>query len=132
MHLYACIIGVSYMVVMYSVQAMRVTFASISNGNSCMDWNFDRNTCYHTNYKVINMNKQRREELGEVIDYLSDAYDRLEEIRDDEEDSLYNLPDSLQTSSKGDKIQSYVNAMDNVLEDINKVQNSIQNIIKTK
>jgi len=78
------------------------------------------------------MNKQRREELGEVIDYLSDAYDRLEEIRDDEEDSLYALPDSLQTSSKGDKMQSYINAMDNVLEDINKIQNSIQNIIKTK
>ena len=31
------------------------------------------------------MNKERRQELGDVIDYLDDATNRLEEIISDEE-----------------------------------------------
>lgn len=48
------------------------------------------------------MNKDRREELSDVIDFLADAKDRLECIRMDEEDSMYNLPEGLQFSATGD------------------------------
>ena len=51
------------------------------------------------------MNKERRQELGDVIDYLGDATNRLEEIISDEEDSFDNLPEGLQCSRTGDSMQ---------------------------
>lgn len=39
------------------------------------------------------MNSYRRDELNEVCDYLTDAIDRLQEIRDDEQDDLDDLSD---------------------------------------
>ena len=50
------------------------------------------------------MNKQRRQELGDVLDYLDDAIDRLEEIRDDEQDAFDSLSERLQNSKTGDSM----------------------------
>ena len=76
------------------------------------------------------MNKDRREELSDVIDFLTDAKDRLECIRMDEEDSMYNLPEGLQFSATGDAMQDAIDTMDEisskideVIDCINKLQN---------
>lgn len=76
------------------------------------------------------MNKDRREELSDVIDFLADAKDRLECIRMDEEDSMYNLPEGLQFSATGDAMQDAIDTMDEisskideVIDCINKLQN---------
>lgn len=47
------------------------------------------------------MNKERREELLNVIDLLEEAKDRIGEIREEEEDALYSFPEGLQESSRG-------------------------------
>ena len=59
------------------------------------------------------MNKDRREELLDVTDLLSDAIDRLNEIRDDEQEAFDSMPEGLQYSSKGDAMQD---ALDTLVE----------------
>ena len=51
------------------------------------------------------MNKDRRNRLSGVIDTIADAISELEEIRDEEQDALDSLPESLQYSSKGEMMQ---------------------------
>lgn len=57
------------------------------------------------------MNKERREELLDVVQHLDDAIDRLSEIRDDEEDAFDNLPEGLQNSIRGDSMQEAVDVL---------------------
>ena len=41
------------------------------------------------------MNKARRKELAEIVELLEEARERLEAVRDEEEEALENLPESL-------------------------------------
>lgn len=75
------------------------------------------------------MNKDRRNRLSGVIDSITDAISELEEIRDEEQDALDSLPESLQCSSKGEMMQEYIDDMESVMSDMENVQESIQKII---
>ena len=72
------------------------------------------------------MNKERREELLEVIDLLEEAKDRIGEIRDEEEDALYSLPEGLQESSRGLTMQDAMDTLDGFVDSIDKVQCQIE------
>ena len=78
------------------------------------------------------MNKERRQELGEVIDYLDDAIMRLEEIRDDEQDSFDNLPEGLQNSRTGDSMQDAIDRLEGFCDDIEKVKANISGMMSNK
>lgn len=75
------------------------------------------------------MNKDRRNRLSGVIDTITDAISELEEIRDEEQDALDSLPESLQYSSKGEMMQECIDDMESVMSDMENVQESIQEII---
>ena len=78
------------------------------------------------------MNKERRQELGDVIDYLDDAIMRLEEIRDDEQDSFDNLPEGLQTSRTGDSMLDAIDRLEGFCDDIEKVKASVSDMMSNK
>lgn len=78
------------------------------------------------------MNKERREELLEVVDLLEDAANRLSEIRDDEQDAFDSMPDGLQTSVRGDAMQEAIDKMDEFGDAILNLQNSIEQFAKPK
>ena len=78
------------------------------------------------------MNKERRQELGDVIDYLDDAIMRLEEIRDDEQDSFDNLPEGLQSSRTGDSMQDAIDRLEGFCGDIEKIKASISDMMSNK
>jgi hypothetical protein len=67
------------------------------------------------------MNKQRRKELAAILSKLeelenlrSEIKERLEAVRDEEQEALDNLPESLQESERGEQMQEYIDAMENV------------------
>ena len=69
------------------------------------------------------MNAMRRKRLYETRARLKDIeeglrtlYDDLEQIRDEEQEALDNLPESLQESSKGEILQETIDKMDEILE----------------
>ena len=78
------------------------------------------------------MNKERREELLEVVELLDEAIDRIAEIRDDEEDALYSLPEGLQESSRGLAMQEAMDSLDDFSDSIDKVRSKIETFARPK
>lgn len=72
------------------------------------------------------MNKQRRKNLLDVAEHLQDALDRLSEIRDEEQDTFDNMPESLQYSSRGDAMQEAIDIMDEWESTIDVLKSSIE------
>ena len=90
------------------------------------------------------MNKQQRQELSAIADRISPDEERLgamsederkaylddlekakediESVRDDEQEKLDNMPDSLRDGSRGESIQE---GIDNLEEAINHLENAI-------
>ncbi len=78
------------------------------------------------------MNKERRAELLEVAELLDEAIEKIGEIRDEEEDALYSLPDSLQESSRGLSMQDAMDAMDGFVDSINNIRDQIECFTRPK
>lgn len=78
------------------------------------------------------MNKERRQELGEVIDYLDDAIVRLEEIRDDEQDSYDDLSEGLQNSRTGGSMLNAIDQLNGFCDDISKVKDKVSDMMLNK
>ena len=47
------------------------------------------------------MNAERRKRLTDAISYINRAVQIIEDVRDDEQDSFDNLPESLQSGDRG-------------------------------
>lgn len=54
------------------------------------------------------MNKQRRNRIAEALELISQARDILEEVKDEEQESYENLPESLQYGERGEQMQENV------------------------
>ena len=78
------------------------------------------------------MNKDRREELLDVTDLLSDAIDRLNEIRDDEQEAFESMPECLQYSSRGDAMQEALDTLDEFEDSISSIRDKIEEYAKPK
>ena len=57
------------------------------------------------------MNKERREQLIEVSELLSEAMSRLEEIREEEQEAYENLPEGLQYGANGNSMLDAIEMM---------------------
>ena len=64
------------------------------------------------------MNKIRKKELAKIIDLLSEAKERLESVRDEEEEAFDNLPENLQESERGQSMQNAIDAMNDILDSL--------------
>lgn len=71
------------------------------------------------------MNKARRKELAQIVAKLEELEalhmeikKELEAVRDDEQEALDNLPESLQESERGEQMQEYIDAMESALDDL--------------
>lgn len=78
------------------------------------------------------MNKERREELLEVVDMLEDAVSRLSDIRDEEQDALDALPYGLQESVTGQAMQEALDTLDEFEGSITTIQARIEQYAKPK
>lgn len=51
------------------------------------------------------MNKARRKRLGEVFDLIKKCEEIIQEVLDEENESLDNLPDSFRYGEKGEEME---------------------------
>ena len=58
------------------------------------------------------MNKQRRNRIAEALELISQARDILEEVKDEEQGSYENLPESLQYGERGEQMQENVDSLE--------------------
>lgn len=71
------------------------------------------------------MNNARRKKVAEIAAQMEAAQsllrhicDLLEEVKDEEEEALNNMPESLQDSEKGCQMMEFVYAADDVWDDL--------------
>lgn len=71
------------------------------------------------------MNAKRRKELEKVIALIEDAKSQLEILKDEEQEAFDNMPESLQYSEKGEKMEEAINYLD---DSSNELESVIENI----
>ena len=76
------------------------------------------------------MNKARRKEIERIFNILSECMTDLDAVRDEEEEALYNLPESLQESTKGDEMQENIDDLDNIVSDLSDVIEELEKYIQ--
>lgn len=76
------------------------------------------------------MNKERKQRFQNVISSLEEAKDELTDIQAEEIDALDALPEGLQMSSRGDKMQEWIDFIDDTVASIDDVISNIET--KTK
>lgn len=72
------------------------------------------------------INKERKQRFQNVVSYLEEAKDELTDIQAEEIDALDALPEGLQMSSRGDKMQEWIGFIDDTVASINNVINNIE------
>lgn len=71
------------------------------------------------------MNNTRRKEISAIkdeltahIEAISQLKERLEAVRDEEQEYLDNMPESMQSGEKGERAQSVIDALDSAIDTI--------------
>lgn len=64
------------------------------------------------------MNAQRRKQLSEISDKIELIKEEITFLQEEEQDALDNMPDSLQYSDKGERMQTAIDAMDSILQSL--------------
>ena len=69
------------------------------------------------------MNRDRRKALKVILGQMEELTSKIEEVKealqeviDEEEEALGNLPESIQDSERGETMQGYIDAMEEVVE----------------
>ena len=82
------------------------------------------------------MNKQTRKQLTELRDkvdslksQLLDFSEQVQEIRDEEDEKYYNLPDSLQESKVGKSIMEGVESLDEIIYNFEQVESEFDTLL---
>lgn len=72
------------------------------------------------------MNAQRRKRIATVEALLSQSRDLLEEIASEEREAFENLPDSLQDSERGFRMQDILDALEQGVGDIESMESLLE------
>lgn len=75
------------------------------------------------------MNKQRRDEIRKIKDELDDITYRLEELIEEEQTAFDNLPESIQTSEKGEIMEENVGTLQMACDEIGNVALDLENFL---
>jgi hypothetical protein len=75
------------------------------------------------------MNKARRKMIEDAMALVESAKSMLEEARDEEQEYFDNMPESLQSSEKGENAESAIACLDDVIGYLDSAMEEIGNII---
>lgn len=64
------------------------------------------------------MNKIRRKQLDKIAAELEAIRDRIEALREEEQDYFDNMPEAFQDSEKGERTQEAISLLDDVFENV--------------
>ena len=76
------------------------------------------------------MNNDRRKKLRKVVDRIIDLRAELLEIGEDEQFAYDNLPEALQSTTKGQKITENADAIEEIRIDLENVEDMINELLQ--
>ena len=74
------------------------------------------------------MNKERRKRISWVINDLETCKDSLENVRDSEQESFDNIPESLQESERGQAMEINIEIFDEVIGNLDEMIDMLSEI----
>lgn len=74
------------------------------------------------------MNSKRRKEIGECHDALGSIMNKLLNIMTEEEEAFNNLPEGLQQSERGEKMQNAIDTLDSVADSLMSIIEELEEI----
>ena len=74
------------------------------------------------------MNDKRRAKLRDAVGYLNMAAKNVGIVHDEEEDSLNNMPESLEGTDRYSEMEDNVDLLEDIADDIDRVIGSITSI----
>lgn len=75
------------------------------------------------------VNNKQRKKIREVIKQLKDTSERIDQIKDDEDDSRIDIPENLQNSENYIYSESCSEVLSDAVSDINETIDSLENIL---
>ena len=91
------------------------------------------------------MNKQRREAIKEIIEELDEikqdmselaerlesVTEKIEDVRSEEEDAFDSMPESLQDSDRGERMQSAIDCLDSAASEVDSWKQGLEDYDST-
>ena len=74
------------------------------------------------------MNKERRKELEAIDALIAAAKERLEMVRDAEQEAFDNLPESLQNGERGQAMAEAIENLDNTISSLEMMSDEIAEV----
>lgn len=74
------------------------------------------------------MNKARRKEIARIVEKLRELHSDLQAVRDEEQEYVDNMPESLQQGSKGEAAQEATDALDSALDELESMTESLAEV----
>ena len=75
------------------------------------------------------MNKRKRGSLKMAITYLNSAIDIVSSVKNDEQYSLDNMPENLETSERYESMENAIDSLEDALDSIESAKSSIDEAI---
>ena len=72
------------------------------------------------------MNKARRKTLQELYDIITEAKDKLDAVRDEEEEYKDNIPENLQCSERYERAEAAVDALESAVSSLEEALDYIE------
>lgn len=76
------------------------------------------------------MNNVRRRKLSVVTGLLDRALDIINMVSEEEQDSLDNMPESLQDTERGEKMENAIELLESAAEQIEEAKDNIEAAIR--
>ena len=73
------------------------------------------------------LNNKRRKKLKQAISLLDSVYEIIFQVAEEEQDCFDNLPENLQESDRGEKMEEAISELENAAEKIDEGKESIEN-----
>jgi uncharacterized coiled-coil DUF342 family protein len=64
------------------------------------------------------MNKERRKQIDEIVGELKDIEERLQTLKDEEQETYDNMPENMQAGEKGEAMQQVVENLDSAVSSV--------------
>ncbi len=74
------------------------------------------------------MNADRRKRINDIVSTLEQLHADIEAIRDEEQESFDNTPESLQQSEKGQKSEEAISTLEDVASEIENAKDNLAGI----
>ena len=74
------------------------------------------------------MNAKRRKRIAEILTRLNSLSSDIEDVMNEEQEAYYNLPESIQSSEKGEQMDEYISSLEDALNYVTDAASSLVDI----